>query len=75
MAGWSLPARSLTTAWLAHLTTYLYTGMWRLGGPAIDVLPWLLLPFGLGLLAWMLARRREDGHRGHALIVHGAAAA
>lgn len=48
-----------TTAWLAHLTTYLYTGMWRLGGPAIDVLPWLLLPFGLGLLAWMLARRRE----------------
>jgi 4-amino-4-deoxy-L-arabinose transferase-like glycosyltransferase len=47
-----------TTAWLAHLTTYLYTGMWRAGGPAVDVLPWLLLPFALGLGALVLARAR-----------------
>jgi len=50
---------SNTTAWLAHLTTYLYTGMWRTGGPEIPALPWLVLPFGLGLLAWAFARRRE----------------
>lgn len=48
-----------TTAWLAHLTTYLYTGMWRTGGPEVHALPWLVLPFGLGLLAWALARHRE----------------
>jgi 4-amino-4-deoxy-L-arabinose transferase-like glycosyltransferase len=47
-----------TTAWLAHLTTYLYTGMWRSGGPAVDVLPWLLVPFALGLGALVLARHR-----------------
>jgi 4-amino-4-deoxy-L-arabinose transferase-like glycosyltransferase len=47
-----------TTAWLAHLTTYLYTGMWRAGGPAVDVLPWLLVPFALGLGALVLARAR-----------------
>jgi len=47
-----------TTAWLAHLTTYLYTGMWRAGGPAVDVLPWLLLPFALGLGAFVVARAR-----------------
>ncbi len=47
-----------TTAWMAHLTTYLYTGMWRTGGPAVDFLPWLVVPFGLGLIAWMLARYR-----------------
>ncbi|MCA9653926.1 MAG: hypothetical protein H6712_27590 [Myxococcales bacterium] len=47
-----------TTAWLAHLTTYLYTGMWRTGGPAVDALPWLALPFALGLLAWAAARHR-----------------
>lgn len=49
---------SHTTAWLAHLTTYLYTGMWRAGGPAVDVLPWLLLPFALGLGAFVAARAR-----------------
>jgi 4-amino-4-deoxy-L-arabinose transferase-like glycosyltransferase len=48
-----------TTAWLAHLTTYLYTGMWRSGGPAVTTLPWLLVPFALGLVAFMLARHRE----------------
>ncbi|MEM7154528.1 MAG: hypothetical protein AAF799_16900 [Myxococcota bacterium] len=47
-----------TTAWLAHLTTYLYTGLWRSGGPAVDALPWLVAPFGLALVAWMLARYR-----------------
>lgn len=45
-----------TTAWLAHLTTYLYTGMWRSGGPAVDVLPWLLVPFAVGLGALVLRR-------------------
>ena len=49
-----------TTAWLAHLTTYLYTGMWRAGGPAVDVLPWLLLPFALGLGALVAARARAE---------------
>ncbi len=48
-----------TTSWIAHLTTYLYTGMWRTGGPQIPGLPWLLVPFGLGLLAWAMARYRE----------------
>ncbi len=48
-----------TTSWLAHLTTYLYTGMWRTGGPDIPALPWLVLPFGLGLCAWALSRYRE----------------
>ena len=48
-----------TTSWLAHLTTYLYTGMWRTGGPDIPALPWLVLPFGLGLVAWALSRYRE----------------
>ena len=48
-----------TTAWLAHLTTYLYVGMWRTGGPEVHALPWLVLPFGLGLLAWAMARHRE----------------
>ncbi|MCA9707193.1 MAG: glycosyltransferase family 39 protein [Myxococcales bacterium] len=47
-----------STAWLAHLTTYLYTGMWRTGGPEVSALPWLVLPFGLGLLAWALGRHR-----------------
>lgn len=45
-------------AWIAHLTTYLYTGMWRDGAPT----PWRLVlacaPFGLGLLALGIRRYR-----------------
>ncbi len=47
-------------AWIAHLTTYLYTGMWRQGAPPVDRLIWCALPFGIGLLAW-LARRARVG--------------
>jgi 4-amino-4-deoxy-L-arabinose transferase-like glycosyltransferase len=43
---------------LAHLTTYLYTGTWR-EGPSTAALPWLCVPFTLGLAAWALRRRRE----------------
>ncbi|MCH9688771.1 MAG: hypothetical protein K0V04_45485 [Deltaproteobacteria bacterium] len=49
---------SHTTAWLAHLTTYLYTGMWRTGGPGVHALPWLVLPFAVGLILWVAWRRR-----------------
>ena len=44
---------------IAHLTTYLYTGTWREGGPTTVALPWLCAPFVLGLAAWALHRRRE----------------
>jgi 4-amino-4-deoxy-L-arabinose transferase-like glycosyltransferase len=47
-----------TPAWLAHLTTYLYTGMWTKGGPANDALIWTLTPFALGLLLLALHRMR-----------------
>lgn len=40
-------------AWIAHLTTYLYTGMWRQGAAAVDRLMWCVVPFGLGLLLWV----------------------
>lgn len=49
---------SVTTAWLAHLTTYLYTGLWRDGGPEVTALPYLVLPFALGLLLWAVSRHR-----------------
>jgi 4-amino-4-deoxy-L-arabinose transferase-like glycosyltransferase len=44
--------------WLAHLTTYLYTGFWTKGAPPVDRLAWAVAPFGVGLLAWAVARRR-----------------
>lgn len=43
----------------AHLTTYLYTGMWEKGAPETDILWWLLAPFGVGIFVWMLGRTRE----------------
>lgn len=43
-------------AWLAHLTTYLYTGMWRQGAAPVDRMLWCVIPFGVGLLLW-IARR------------------
>ena len=45
-------------AWVAHLTTYLYTGMWRQGAAPVDRMIWCVLPFGLGLLLWIAHRGR-----------------
>lgn len=45
-------------AWIAHLTTYLYTGMWRDGAPTPTRLVWCALPLGAGLLAYALGRLR-----------------
>ncbi len=47
-------------AWIAHLTTYLYTGMWRQGAPAVDALAWCVLPFGFGLVLWLGRARRAS---------------
>jgi 4-amino-4-deoxy-L-arabinose transferase-like glycosyltransferase len=47
-----------TPTWLAHLTTYLYTGMWTEGAPEVDVLAVTCAPFVLALLAWPLVPRR-----------------
>jgi len=48
--GLVLRAAILEPAWIAHLTTYLYTGMWRDGAPV----PWRLAlacaPFAIGLV-------------------------
>ncbi len=41
-------------AWIAHLTTYLYDGMWRDGAPPTGNMAWLALPFALGLVLWAL---------------------
>jgi 4-amino-4-deoxy-L-arabinose transferase-like glycosyltransferase len=45
-------------AWLAHLTTYLYTGMWKKGAPPVDRLAWVCAPFGLGLILLTIRRKR-----------------
>jgi hypothetical protein len=45
-------------AWIAHLTTYLYTGFWTRGAPDVDRLMITVAPFGLGLVLWVIARRR-----------------
>ncbi len=43
-------------AWVAHLTTYLYTGMWRRGAAPVERMAWCVVPFALGLMVW-IARR------------------
>lgn len=43
-------------AWIAHLTTYLYTGMWREGAPVPTRLAYVAIPFGVGLLCWAWAK-------------------
>ena len=48
----------ISPAWLAHLTTYLYTSMWTKGGPEVGLAWWVCAPFALGLLALMVARYR-----------------
>jgi 4-amino-4-deoxy-L-arabinose transferase-like glycosyltransferase len=45
-------------AWLAHLTTYLYTSMWREGAPEVTRLAWCVAPFALGLLLWAAGSAR-----------------
>jgi 4-amino-4-deoxy-L-arabinose transferase-like glycosyltransferase len=45
-------------AWIAHLTTYLYTGMWREGAAPVDRMIFCVLPFGLGLLLWVARKGR-----------------
>jgi 4-amino-4-deoxy-L-arabinose transferase-like glycosyltransferase len=45
-------------AWIAHLTTYLYTGMWRQGAAPVDRMAWCVLPFGLALLLWLARKGR-----------------
>ena len=47
---------TLTPTWLAHLTTYLYTGMWTKGAPDVERLAITTLPFAAGLVIWALAR-------------------
>jgi 4-amino-4-deoxy-L-arabinose transferase-like glycosyltransferase len=43
-------------AWIAHLTTYLYTGMWRDGAAPTVRLVWCVIPFAIGLLIWVARR-------------------
>jgi 4-amino-4-deoxy-L-arabinose transferase-like glycosyltransferase len=45
-------------AWIAHLTTYLYTSFWTKGAPDVDRLMITVAPFGVGLVLWVVARRR-----------------
>ncbi len=47
-----------TPSWLAHLTTYLYTGMWTEGAPEVWALLATCAPFAVGLVAWPLLPRR-----------------
>ncbi|MBX7079544.1 MAG: glycosyltransferase family 39 protein [Nannocystaceae bacterium] len=44
-------------AWIAHLTTYLYTGMWTEGAPEVGALMLTCVPFALALVAWPWAPR------------------
>ena len=46
-------------AWIAHLTTYLYTGMWTKGAPPVTPLVLTSLPFAVGLVAWLRPRLRK----------------
>jgi hypothetical protein len=45
-------------AWIAHLTTYLYTSMWREGAPVPNRLAFMAIPFALGLMLWAARRMR-----------------
>jgi len=49
----------LTPSWIAHLTTYLYTGMWTQGAPPTWRLVVAVAPFAVGLLLAAMARVRE----------------
>ncbi|EDM79832.1 dolichyl-phosphate-mannose-protein mannosyltransferase family protein [Plesiocystis pacifica SIR-1] len=45
-------------AWIAHLTTYLYTGMWRKGAAPVGRMIWCVAPFVVGLLLWIARQGR-----------------
>jgi hypothetical protein len=47
-----------TPSWLAHLTTYLYTGMWTEGAPTVETLAYTCAPFAIAALAWPFVDRR-----------------
>jgi hypothetical protein len=58
IAGLVLAASIAEPAWIAHLTTYLYTGMWREGAPIPTRLVWCALPLAVGLIAYVIDRSR-----------------
>jgi 4-amino-4-deoxy-L-arabinose transferase-like glycosyltransferase len=45
-------------AWIAHLTTYLYTSMWREGAPVPTRLMIIAAPFAVGLILWAARRMK-----------------
>jgi len=47
-----------TPTWLAHLTTYLYTGMWTEGAPGVTALVATCASFALALVLWPFVDRR-----------------
>ena len=53
-----LAASIAEPAWIAHLTTYLYTGMWREGAPTPTRLAWCAVPLAVGLIAYAVGRFR-----------------
>ncbi|RMG93660.1 MAG: hypothetical protein D6705_17905 [Deltaproteobacteria bacterium] len=53
---------------LAHLTTYLYTGMWRRGAPETTNFAWASVAFAVGLVPWLAGRLRASA----AIFVVGA---
>lgn len=71
LVGTVLVVRELvqTPAWIAHLTTVYYDGVWREGAPPTDLVAWLAMPVGIGLVAWALGRV----YAGRVAIVLGAA--
>ena len=56
-------------AWIAHLTTYLYTGMWRKGAPEPTRLLWCAVPAFVGLAA-IVVRRARIGARAMLLAAY-----
>ena len=46
-----------TPAWIAHLTTVYYDGIWRDGAPSTRVTIWLALPSAVAILAWCWRKR------------------
>ena len=46
-------------SWIAHLTTYLYTGMWKDGAPETTPLVYCAAPMLIALVLWALRRLRS----------------
>lgn len=53
IAGLVLRQAVYEPAWIAHLTTYLYTGMWREGAPVPTRLVWMCAPLPIGVALWL----------------------